>query len=48
MLGEKVGEETGKVSVRRVLATEGDPKLEVSFQSTVSCSVSSIGICAHI
>ena len=34
MLGEKVGEETGKVSARRVIATEGNPKLEVSFQST--------------
>ena len=34
MLGEKVGQETGKVSVRRVLATEGNPKLEVSFQSS--------------
>ena len=34
MLGEKVGEETGKVSVRSVLATEGNPMLEVSFQSS--------------
>ena len=34
MLGEKVGEEIGKVSGRRVLATEGNPQLEVSFQSS--------------
>jgi hypothetical protein len=33
MLGEKVGEETGKVSVRRVLPNDGFPKLEVTFQS---------------
>ncbi|MBI4504878.1 MAG: hypothetical protein HY691_05030 [Chloroflexi bacterium] len=33
MLGEKVGENRGKVTTRRVLPTEGGgPKVEVSFQ----------------
>lgn len=34
MLGDQIGEETGKVIVRRVLPTEGSPKVEVSFQTT--------------
>jgi hypothetical protein len=34
MLGEQIGEETGKVVVRRVLSVEGGPKVEVSVQST--------------
>jgi hypothetical protein len=34
MLGEQIGEETGKVMARRVLAVDGGPKVEVSFQST--------------
>ena len=34
MLGEQIGEETGKVMARRVLSTDGDVKVEVSFQST--------------
>ena len=34
MLGEQVGEETGKVLVRRVLPGDGSPKVEVSFQTT--------------
>jgi len=34
MLGEQIGEEKGKVLVRRVLPSEGNPKLEVSFQTT--------------
>ena len=33
MLGEQVGEETGKVTVRRVLPSDGNPKVEVSFQN---------------
>jgi len=33
MLGEQVGEETGKVLVRRVLPGDGTPKVEVSFQT---------------
>jgi len=33
MLGEEIGQETGKVIVRRVLPTDGNPKVEVSFQS---------------
>jgi len=33
MLGEQIGEETGKVIVRRVVAGEGRPKVEVSVQS---------------
>ena len=34
MLGEQVGEETGKVLGRRVLPGDGSPKVEVSFQTT--------------
>ena len=34
MLGEQIGEETGKVMARRVLSVEGGAKVEVSFQST--------------
>ncbi len=34
MLGEQIGEEKGKVQVRRVLSSEGGPKIEVSVQST--------------
>jgi hypothetical protein len=37
MLGEKIGEEAGKVISRRVLANPGGgPKMEVSFQATGS------------
>jgi len=33
MLGEKIGEESGKVTARRVLRTEaGGPKMETSFE----------------
>jgi hypothetical protein len=35
MLGEQIGEENGKVTVYRVLPTEGStPKVEVSFQTS--------------
>jgi hypothetical protein len=34
MLGEQIGEETGKVMARRVLSIDGGTKVEVSFQST--------------
>jgi hypothetical protein len=34
MLGEQIGEETGKVIGRRVLSVDGGPKVEVSLQST--------------
>jgi hypothetical protein len=34
MLGDQIGEETGKVIVRRVLPSEGRPKVEVSVQSS--------------
>jgi len=33
MLGEQIGEERGQVLVRRVLSTEGAPKVEVSFEA---------------
>jgi hypothetical protein len=33
MLGEQIGEETGKVMARRVLSTDGGAKVEVSFQT---------------
>lgn len=36
MLGELIGKEKGKVIVRRVLPTTGNPKVEVSFESTGS------------
>ena len=37
MLGEKIGEETGKVTVQRVLPNPGGgPKMEISFQATGS------------
>jgi hypothetical protein len=34
MLGEQIGEETGKVIVRRVISVEGGTKVEVTTQST--------------
>jgi len=34
MLGEQIGEETGKVMVRRVISVEGGTKVEVTVQST--------------
>lgn len=34
MLGEQIGEETGKVMVRRVISVDGGAKIEVSVQST--------------
>jgi len=34
MLGEQIGEETGKVMVRRVISVEGGTKVEISVQST--------------
>jgi hypothetical protein len=34
MLGEQIGEETGKVMARRVLSVDADAKVEVSFEST--------------
>jgi hypothetical protein len=34
MLGDQIGEETGKVLVRRVLPADGRPKVEVSVQTT--------------
>jgi len=34
MLGEQIGQETGKVVVRRVVASDGNPKVEVTAQST--------------
>src|SRR5882724_13347053 len=34
MLGDQIGEETGKVLVRRVLPGDGRPKVEVSTQTT--------------
>ena len=33
MLGEQIGEETGKVMVRRVISVEGGTKVEISVQS---------------
>ena len=37
MLGEKIGEITGKVTMQRVLPNlGGDPKMETSFQATGS------------
>ena len=36
MLGELIGKEKGKVIVRRVLPVTGNPKVEVSFESTGS------------
>ncbi len=33
MLGEQIGEERGQVLVRRVLPSEGNPKVEVTFQA---------------
>ena len=36
MLGEKIGNEKGKVIVRRVLPTSGSPRVEVSFESAGS------------
>lgn len=35
MLGEQLGEEKGKITMRRVMRSEaGGPKIEVSFQTT--------------
>ena len=34
MLGEQIGEETGKVMVRRVISTDGSPKVEVTVQAS--------------
>ena len=34
MLGEQIGEETGKVLVRRVISVDGGTKVEVTVQST--------------
>jgi hypothetical protein len=34
MLGEQIGEESGKVTSRRVLSIDGGAKVEVSLQST--------------
>ena len=34
MLGEQIGEENGKVTVRRVISVDGGTKVEVSTQST--------------
>jgi len=34
MLGEQIGEESGKVLVRRVISVDGGTKVEVSVQST--------------
>jgi hypothetical protein len=34
MLGEQIGEETGKVVVRRVISVDGSPKVEVTVQAT--------------
>jgi hypothetical protein len=34
MLGEQIGEETGKVTVRRVISVDGGTKVEVSVQGT--------------
>src|ERR1700693_5791196 len=37
MLGEKIGEETGKVTVQRALASAGGgPRMETTFQATGS------------
>jgi hypothetical protein len=33
MLGKQIGEETGKVTARRLLSVDDGPKVEVSFQS---------------
>ena len=34
MLGEQIGEETGKVTLRRVVSVDGGTKIEVTTQST--------------
>jgi hypothetical protein len=34
MLGEQIGQEAGQVTGIRVLPSEGDPSVEVSFQAT--------------
>jgi hypothetical protein len=34
MLGEQIGEESGKVTVRRVISVDGGVKIEVTAQST--------------
>jgi hypothetical protein len=33
MLGEKIGQETGKITSRRVLSVDGSPKVEISFEA---------------
>ena len=34
MLGEQIGEETGKVMVRRVISVDGGARMEISLQGT--------------
>ena len=34
MLGEKIGEETGRVTSQRVLPSDGPPRVESSFQAS--------------
>ena len=34
MLGEQIGEETGKVIVRRVISVDGGTKVEVTVRAT--------------
>src|SRR5712691_6301571 len=37
MLGEQIGEERGKITVRRVLPSDGQgPKIEVTFQTSAT------------
>ncbi len=36
MLGEKIGEETGRVTSQRVLPSDGPPTIETSFQASGS------------
>ena len=37
MQGEKIGEESGKVTSQRVLANpDGGPKMETSFQTSIT------------
>ncbi len=46
MLGELIGKEKGKVIVRRVLPTTGNPRVEVSFEtagSLVGVDIKNIG-----
>jgi hypothetical protein len=52
MLGEQIGEEAGKVMVRRVISVDGDAKVEVTVQSTGSLlgieTRSNVTYCARI